>query len=98
MSYYAVVSYTILVDETSIQMGEISRRQESHVICEFMAVEEELSSEEQSYYVRSMYTINVVEGDRLFSEHDKLCFSVSVFQQTILAIKSEYVNNSESGM
>ena len=77
----------MLIDETSIQMGEILQRQGSHVICEFMAVEGELSFEEQSYYARSMYTIRVVEGDRLFSENDKLCFNVSVFQQRILAVK-----------
>ena len=41
-----------------------------------MAVEGELSSEEQSYYAHSMH---VVEGDMLFSENDKLRFSVLVF-------------------
>ena len=67
------------VDETSIQMGEILQRQGSHVICEFMAVEGELSFEEQSYYARSMYIMCVVKGDRLLLENDKLCFSLSVF-------------------
>ena len=68
------------VDETSIQMGEILRRQGSHVIREFMAVEGELSSEEQSFYARNVYTISIVKCDRLFSENDMLCFSVLVFQ------------------
>ena len=68
------------IHKTSIQMREISRRQESHVIYEFMAVEGELYFEEQSYYARSMYTMRVLEGNILFSENDKLCFSVSVFQ------------------
>ena len=67
------------VDETSIQTGEISLRQGSYILFEFMAVEGELSSEEQTYYARSMYTMRVVEDDRLFSENDKLCFSVSIF-------------------
>ena len=67
------------IDETLIQTEEISRRQESHVLCEFMAVERELSSEEQSCYARSMYTMHVVEDDRLFSENDRLCINVLVF-------------------
>ena len=77
------------VDETSIQMEKISRRQRSHVICELMAVEGEISYEKQSYCTCSMYTMSIVEDDRLFLENDKLCFSVSVCQQGILAIKSQ---------
>ena len=66
MSHYThsitpVVWYTIRVDKTLIQMGEILRWQESHVICEFMAVEEGLSCEEQTYYAHSMNTMRVVE-------------------------------------
>ena len=63
-----------------------------------MAVEGGLSSKEQTYYARSMYTMHVVEDDRLFSENDRLCFNISIFCQRILAIKSEYVSRSESGM
>ena len=74
-----VVWYTMRVDETSIQTGEISQSQESHVLYEFIAIEGELSSEEQTYYARSMYTMRVVEDDRLFLENDKLCFSILVF-------------------
>ena len=43
-----------------------------------MAVEEGLSSKQQTYYADSMNTMRVVEDDRLFSENDKLCFSVQV--------------------
>ena len=43
-----------------------------------MVVEEGLSSEEQTYYAYNMNTMRVVEGDRLFSENNKLCFSVQV--------------------
>ena len=68
----------MLMDKTSIQIGEISRRQETHILCEFMAVEGEPSSEEQTYYT-CIHTIRVVGDDRMFSENDKLCFSVSVF-------------------
>ena len=64
------------VDEIQIQMGKFSQRKQSHVIYELMAVEEGLSSGEQTYYAHSMNTMRVVEGDRLFSENDKLCFSV----------------------
>ena len=74
-----VVWYTMRVDEASIQMGEISRRQGSYILCEFMVVEGELSFEEQSYYARSMYIMCIVEDDRLFLENDGLCFSISVF-------------------
>ena len=79
-------------------MGKFSQRKQSHIICELMAIEKEISSEEQIYFAHSMNTMCVVKGDKLFSENDKLCFSVSIIQQRILAIKSEYVSRSESGI
>ena len=66
------------VDGIQFQMGKASQKKRSHVICELMAVEEGLSCEEQTYYAHSMNTMRVVEVDRLFSENDKLCFSVQV--------------------
>ena len=59
-------------------MGEFSQRKWSHFTCELMAIEKGLSIEEQAYYAHSMNTIRVVECERLFSENDKLCFSVQV--------------------
>ena len=58
----------------------------------------DISSEEQTYYAHSMNTMRVVKGDKLFSEKDKLCFSILVFQQRLLAVKSEYVSKLESGI
>ena len=43
-----------------------------------------------------MNNIRVVEGDKLYLENDKLCFSVPVFQERILVVKLEYLRKSES--
>ena len=80
ISYITIVVWYIMgVDPIQFQMGQASQRKWSHIIGEFMTVEEGLSCEEQTYYVYSKNTIRIVEVDRLFSENDKLFFSVSIF-------------------
>ena len=74
----AVIRHIMRVDKIQIQMEKFSWRKQSHVIWELMAIEEELSSEEQTYYTHSMNTMHVVEGERPVSESDKLCFNVQV--------------------
>ena len=59
-------------------MEKASQRKKSHVICELMVVEEGLSCVEQTYYAHTMNTMRVAEVNKLFSENDKLSFSIQV--------------------